>query len=218
MKRLFAIILICVCLPVSVTARGDGSASYSCEVIPSKLPSGCVCIDMLLLMEQSDENYTEYNALNGKKSGILQMSEIVKYNDNGFQSYTFHMKSAKSRMTPYAEKQGRICVEFLADETGYDVCAMSGVDKFGEKYKKAKFAYLDEIGNILAVTNEIDIWNGTGYMDIYITLSGEVAICEMDGNIETAEIGVVVIMFGICVAILVAVLTILLIAMYRKNR
>lgn len=181
MKKKFITLFAILLVVISAAARGPGSEAYICEVMPEKLPQGCAYIDMLIPIGEKDENYTENNAENCRKNGILNQSEIVAYNEDGFQSYTFHIKTARSRIFPYEDASGVLCVVFLADEDGYDTGTAQGINKFGRKYEKAKFAYLDADGKVLSVTNEIDIRNDEGYMDIYITLSGKEAVCEMAG-------------------------------------
>ena len=180
MKRLFVAILACAILTMPAFARSI-SRSFACRVYETKMLPGTVYIDMLIPFAEDDDAFLKFNDENGKKYGISKDSEIATYNQEGFLSYTFHRKGAKAKIEPYfpSEDSESLFVKFLGDDNGLDREGFSAVDEFGEKYEKAKFAYIDANGKILGLTNEIDIWNESGYNNIHITLSGTYATYSM---------------------------------------
>lgn len=163
-----------------VSARGAPSEAYICKIDISTMPEKTKYVDMLLPTCTEDKRFTTYNVMNGARNNISENSQIVQYNENGFYSYTFRMKDAHSQITLSVEDENTAYVCFLQDDYGYDPFSFPDIDIFGEKYQKAKFAYLDINGNILGLTNEIDIWNDYGYADLFLSLSGAEASCEME--------------------------------------
>lgn len=85
---------------VSVFAWAPDEHFY-CWVDGEKMPEGAVYIDLLLPISTDDEAYVEYNEQNAEKYGISSSSEIVKYNADGYRSYTFHIVDAVSNMSPW---------------------------------------------------------------------------------------------------------------------
>lgn len=179
-KKTLITIAVSMGLMLTVGARGDYSYSYLCDIDIGKIPEGAVYIDMLMPLQPGDETYTAYNAGNGEKNKIPSDSEIVQYNEGGYRSYTFHIKSARSRIKPFQFEEDSIRVEYFADEEEYDRDSFDKIYEFGEKYRKVKFAYIDAAGNVITTTNEVDVWNGSGYADIFISISGEEVICTME--------------------------------------
>lgn len=203
------------------------------------VPSGTAYIDMLLPISENDECYVGFNENNGEKFGISPESEIAKYNEQGFKSYTFHISDAVSEMSPsydfnveksrlteelqnevsayehplrvywntqadldlknsidYLKKISKITKEdfslasyvyFVGLQDGYDRSAGANLEYdymyIAEKYKTAKFAYLDAEGNILSVTDPTPIWE-KGMFDLYVHLSGTTADSEFSEGMK----------------------------------
>ena len=182
MKRLFVAILACVILTMSAFAR-PLSYRFACEVEADKMPQGTVYVDMLIPLSEEDSEYSFFNKENGEKYGIEEDSEIATYNRDGFLSYTFRKKSARAKIKPFIIREDLVnpYIEFLSDEESCDGEDLT-VGDFGEKYKNARFAYINADGKILGITNEIDFWRDDSYESISITLSGRQAVCEVDQN------------------------------------
>lgn len=104
MKRLSIIISVIILLSFSTSITCfafEPSSNFICYINTFNIPENTAYIDMLIPMESNDENYTDYNTENGEKFSIKQNSEIVKYNDNSFASYTFHYKNSFSEIKPH---------------------------------------------------------------------------------------------------------------------
>ncbi len=188
MKRLFVVILACMLLTVPAFARALITSFY-CDINVEKMPKETVYIDMLIPLSEKDAEFSAFNDDNGEKYGISKESEISTYNQDGFSSYTFHKEGAKAEIKPFlpSEEVEIFCVKFLADEEGRDDEGFPRLEQFGEKYQKAKFVYIDSNGNILGVTNEIDIRKLAGNATkIDITLSGAEATCEVEDDVVLA--------------------------------
>lgn len=199
-------------------------------------PLGTAYVDMLLPISENDECYIDFNESNGEKFGISPESEIVKYNEDGFMSYTFHISDALCQMQPsynfspgefrlteelknklssygrfsiraYWNTQADLdlqnSIEYITEmyklvnkEVSYpsyvyfvglvdddQKCVGANLEYdyayIAEKYKTAKFAYLDAEGNVLSVTESTTIWKRNLY-NLYVHLSGESATTEFD--------------------------------------
>lgn len=158
MKKSFAtivsILLLLFLLPITCYAWVP-DYWYSCDIDYTKIPENAVYVDLLLPISEDNEDYVDFNESNGKKFSIQNDSEIVKYNKDGYMSYTFHIKNIDSYIKPIKNENKYARVEFFKNEealptsdTYYNFC---------HKYKTAKMAYLDKNGNIISVTNQIRI-------------------------------------------------------------
>lgn len=81
-------------------------AQFTCAVDVEKMPTDTVYIDMLLPIKESDDGYVPYHDENGALYGIDKDSEIVRYTEDGYRSYTFHIADARSEMQPYQTYEG----------------------------------------------------------------------------------------------------------------
>lgn len=99
-KTLSVLVMFMILFSVSAGAWVPEKSFY-CEVEEHKIPEGTASVDLLLPIKETDNCYTEYNIENGEKFAIAKDSEIVKYNEDGYKSYTFHVSDADSKMSPY---------------------------------------------------------------------------------------------------------------------
>lgn len=97
-KTIYVLFMFMILFSVSVSAWTPEKSFY-CEVEEQKIPEGTAYVDLLLPIKETDECYIEYNEKNGEKFAIAKDSEIVKYNEDGYKSYTFHVVDADSKMT-----------------------------------------------------------------------------------------------------------------------
>jgi hypothetical protein len=78
------------------------------------LPENTAYIDILFPIKETDQDYTDYNLSNGQKHGISKNSEIVKYNKDGYVSYTFHNQNSESIIKPFYQ------IDFICDNEFYN--------------------------------------------------------------------------------------------------
>ena len=100
--------------------------------------------ELLLPIKTSDEFYTEYNDFDAENVPYISEnhtclkfskdSEIARYNDGGYKSFSTHIKNAYTTVDSSGKK------------SDYYV---------GIIYKTAKIAFVDKNGNIKSVTNEV---------------------------------------------------------------
>ena len=189
-----------VCMLLQYVFAWIPSDVIMCDIDIDNMPEETAYVDLLIRIDGSDEDYTEFNAENGAKFGISEKSEIVSYNDN-FQSYTFHIKNSFSEMKPFDIGDGWYCVQFISDTDG-------SLDEFREKYKAVKLAYLDEFGNVLGLTDEADIYgHKSGSVALNIGADGENLTCEISAGppywliiaIPLAVILVAVLAIAVCI-------------------
>lgn len=184
---------------------------YSCDVHRSQMPEGTVYVDMLIPIDESADEFTPYNDKNGEKYGISEDSEIVAYEEDGFASYTFHRNTARSdiKLIPDESDTKIATVTFYVagESENYGEDEFGASDEFGEKYRKAKFAYVDNNGNILALTNEIDIDQG-GYVELYIDIAGEKATADLNDD-WIIPVFILIILFAPIILILILVILVI---------
>lgn len=92
--------LVLISLPVTVFAWVP-DPYFWCWIDAAAIPEGTIYVDMLLPIQESDPGYTSFHESNGQKYGISPDSEIVSYQQDGFRSYTFHIKDACGEIRPY---------------------------------------------------------------------------------------------------------------------
>ncbi len=94
---LCAVVLLSVATPVLACPQEQG---FTCWLLESQVPAGTAYVDLLLPLNATDEGYTAYNQQNGQKYGLTEDSQIVRYNEDGYQSYAFHMQNACPTLVP----------------------------------------------------------------------------------------------------------------------
>lgn len=102
--------------------------------------------ELLLPIKSSDEYFTEYNDYDTECVPCIldnhtclkfsKDSEIARYNDSGYMSFSTHIKNAYT----------------TADSSGKKLDYYVGI-----RYKTAKIAIVDKDGNIKSVTNEVNL-------------------------------------------------------------
>lgn len=141
----FTIIMMIVALfPFHTTAWVPDKTFY-CQVDTVAIPKNSVYIDLLMPIPTDNEAYTEINQTNADIYGFSNDSEIIKYNKDGFVSYTFHIVDASSDLTISAD------MNFNERGAKYDF------EYCRKNFKEIKFAYLDADGNIISVSNSVKI-------------------------------------------------------------
>ena len=110
------------------------SVYFYCCVATKKLPENTAYIDILFPIKETDQDYTDYNLSNGQKHGISKNSEIVKYNKDGYVSYTFHNQNSESIIKPFYQ------IDFICDNEFYNnnTTLFDGLNEFdiGNPIKK----------------------------------------------------------------------------------
>lgn len=151
-KVLFIFILVfafvCSC-PFFASANAPMPADHL-TVELSDLPSDAVYADLLIKIDESDANYTSFQS-NDFADDVEQVRRIAEYSVDGYRSFTFHYKNAKSNIeleqTPYGYSvdfcKGSEYQSFLTQYE--DICI---------NYRKVKIAILDKNFDILSVSQE----------------------------------------------------------------
>lgn len=271
-KRFLIVLFMILFLFSTCFTAGAWTPDYkfNCTISPQGIPDGTVYIDLLLPISEKDECYTEFNEENGKQYSISSDSEIAKYNQDGYMSYTFHVSDAYSEMAPfyiysftleadiynrYHEKLGvleKYRSTDLEGRSSYYIKTIDGsplqqeLDRIAEtdafkywntyykeekyteynpdfidgeirkseydfnycckKYSRAKMAYLNEKGDIIAVSSKARI---KPYKRLNLSLSGE----AFTSDIQSGPPIFLLIIFEI--AVLITALIILIIFIIR---
>lgn len=101
-KKLFsmlflAVVFVAFSLPVFVNSPPPAD---HLTIQFEKLPSDVAYADLLIKFKKNDKNYTELNKDNLNLYGFDENCRIVLYNEDGFESFTFHYEKAKSEIKP----------------------------------------------------------------------------------------------------------------------
>lgn len=193
---LLLLAVICI-FSVSVSAYMPQS-SFSCDINNENTPENTAYVDFLLPISEKKEYYTEFNEINGERYGINKDSEIVNYREDGFMSYTFHLKDARSEMILDNGFSVCFCDEYIYEtiDDGYveEILSEELTEGYSEYYEQiydfeycckefryAKMAYVDKNGNVLSVSNKADIYK--------FTLSALEVDLSLNGNELTSSLG-----------------------------
>lgn len=117
-----------------------------------QLPEGTACVDLLIPAGETDDYFVEkteapttLSLIDASTLEYTNESEIALYNDGGY-SYLMHFKGSSISFSPGA--QGEIQIDYGTDENLFDVIT--------EK-ENCRFAFVDDAGNILAVSDPFTI-------------------------------------------------------------
>lgn len=173
-------------LPVSVSANAPMPADHLTAIL-SNLPDDAVYADLLIKIDENDPKYVEFQPNAGVyiASGA---SELVAYSKDGFRSFTFHYKDAKSniRISHYYNYDNTITyyVDFCNSLEYRDY--LTQYEDLRKDYRDIKLVLLDKDFNIIAVSDTAQLpkesnafrFNGHIYYD-FITNALE---CENELN------------------------------------
>lgn len=149
-------------LSLPITAFALDIDTYYAEIEFTNAPEGTAYMDILVKMDESDENYTEFTCPpRYKKNDYLETeykylqidkdSEIATLNDDGYISLSLHYKDAEF-MTVNKVAGYRSTFSLLYDpQTKVDFWELRSV------YGDFKAAYVDENGNVLGITGVAEI-------------------------------------------------------------
>ena len=111
-------------------------------------PEGVAFVDLLIPLSTNSSKYVTYNQEIGEQYAIDSDSQIVNYSEDGFVSYTFHHKEVLPGMEiSEPEKYSSSSAEFVDAE--YILRE--------DQLEFIKVAFLDDKGNILHVTEKIQV-------------------------------------------------------------
>ncbi len=94
---LCAVLLLSVATPALACPDKEG---FTCWILEPEMPKDAVYVDLLLPISTADEKYTSLNQENAQKYGFGADTPIVRYCEDGYQSYAFHMQGACSTLVP----------------------------------------------------------------------------------------------------------------------
>lgn len=176
-KKLFLIIILlfvaAFSLPVSVSANAPLPADHL-TVFLSNLPDEAVYVDLLIRIDENDPQYVAFQS-NTFVSSASNAKEITDYSKDGFRSFTFHYKDAKSNI--------RISKHYNYDQTiAYYVDFCNGLEyrdyltqyeNLRKYYRDIRIALLDKDFNIIVVSETAQLpkesnafrFNGRIYYD-----------------------------------------------------
>lgn len=158
-KKMTAKILVCVLvlvLFVGIIPAGayKPSPCLTAFVRLEQLPEGTACVDLLIPAGETDDYFvkktdppTTLSLLDASALEYTNESEIALYNDGGY-SCLMHFKGSSVSFSTNAS--GEIQIDYGADENLLKVIANK---------ENCRFAFVDDAGNILAVSEPFTIEN-----------------------------------------------------------
>lgn len=151
-KRLFSVVvlllLLVFSLPMSVSANAPMPADHL-TVVFSDVPKDVVYVDLLIKMGEDDANYVDFQP-NSFAEEFFIVKGIAGYSTDGYRSFTFHYKNAKSdiKIKPY--HSGLYSVEFCNGSEYREY--LTQYEDLRNNYRDIKIALLDRNFNIIIVS------------------------------------------------------------------
>ncbi|ADU21748.1 hypothetical protein Rumal_1232 [Ruminococcus albus 7 = DSM 20455] len=158
-----------VMIPLSILCLAYVSKSFhriphfdrtQLEIEYSDVPEGTAYVDVLVKIDSSDENYTDFNVIpqkliskgidnegssvfNSEPIDINKNSEIAKYDDDGYKSLSLHSTYVKDFdvVKPYGYEHD-------------DMMLKCSAEKLYKQYGKFRLAYVGKNGEVLGVTKK----------------------------------------------------------------
>lgn len=167
-KKILIVLILLSLMIISVSANGPLSQTYL-HVRIINIPEDAYYADLLIETNETDKSYSELEVDNTDKFEISEDSEIVKYNKDGYRSFTFHYKNAQSMIKIYSRDQ---LPDYMQDdyeeETGYVDFAYDPFDSdnnllkdqyydIKKNFTKIMIAITDKEGNILTISDKTDL-------------------------------------------------------------
>lgn len=150
-----------------------------------QLPEGTACVDLLIPAGETDDYIVEkteapttLSLLDASTLEYTNESEIALYNDGGY-SYLMHYKDSSISFSPGA--QGEIQIDYGTDENLLDVIANK---------ENCRFAFVDDTGNILAVSDPFTIESSLSKDFSCVKLNGLTVKTEYQTNFYRVAAGV----------------------------
>ena len=151
--------LLTALFPVAAYADGPAMADNIVCTINNK-PDQAACADLLIQLPKSSANYTSFNTENGTRFKIQQSAPIVTYDEDGYVSYAFHYKNASCDFKlrdPLSD----------GNEDYFQITLVSDNVQFlniQQQMPLVKIALLDDAGNLLQVSNSVNINPTKGFL------------------------------------------------------
>ncbi|MBQ6633986.1 MAG: hypothetical protein IJU51_04190 [Clostridia bacterium] len=149
-------------LSIQAFARTD-RYTYNIIIESEDITDEACYIDLLIKIDKSDDRYVEKNEENMKRFGF-DTEKLCKYNDNGFVSFSCHVKRNLTEPELRKNQQRESSNDFTCTLDGRKTAV--GWDMIHGDYK-FKVIILDENGEILQTSDMFDI-DGMKKDDAYI--------------------------------------------------
>ncbi len=156
-KRLFSavvlLLILAFSLPMSVSANSPMPANHL-TVVFSDVPKDVVYVDLLIQISEDDANYVDFQP-NSFAEEFFMVKDIAGYSTDGYRSFTFHYKNAKSdiKIKPYYS--GYYSVDFCKGPEYREY--LTQYEDLRNNYRDIKIALLDRYFNIILVSKEMQL-------------------------------------------------------------
>ncbi|MDR0294669.1 MAG: hypothetical protein LBH91_00515 [Prevotellaceae bacterium] len=117
-------------------------------------PEASVYADLLIQINPESAEYTDFNESNGQLFDISYNSAIAQYAENGFASFTFHYLGSASNIVLSSNANGS---DYLYADFTRIANDDSQFNNISANYHVMKIALLDKSGNILKISDVLDI-------------------------------------------------------------
>ncbi len=161
--RIFILFLIMFTVFAQTTHANSPAPQEYLQIKIINKPDELVYCDLLLEFKENDRNYTSLYEPNAEKYAFSENSDLVQYNVDGFESYTFHYKNARSLIKLQEASNIYESSKFSPGEHAiFGADSRDSITKhnldFRNKYKIIKLIFLGENGNVLGVSEKINLF------------------------------------------------------------
>jgi len=146
-KIVFMIVIMVICNIFSLRVYANGPVPprhIECKIL--NIPDNIAFVDLLINISEQSNDYISYNETNGQRFLIGEQSQIVSYNTDSFQSFTFHFAESASDII-IDESAGGIKFGYQNDQ----------FQKLLDEYPIVKIVLLDSDGKIVKISDSVNI-------------------------------------------------------------
>lgn len=171
--------LFIVSLPLSVSANAPMPADHLTVAI-SDIPKEAVYADLLIQINTDDSNYVDFQP-NDFADDISNVKEIADYSSDGYRSFTFHYKNAKSNIKLEYYYDDFYCVNFCNGSEYQDY--LTQYEDLLQNYRDIKIAILDKNYKIITVSDAAKL---PKEKDLFV-FDGDVYYNASEGSVTVEE-------------------------------
>lgn len=182
MKKIIIIICCMLFLPLYSINAYARAQLHSLRVETFNLPDNAVYIDLMILMNEDDYNYTECNEEN-MKAYSFEKNQISSYNNDGFISLSCHYKEIFTDMLINPENHNNKYYSSncftLKNDNGTLRQGEAFLTQFIKDKRQFKIAILDKNGNIIQLSETFKVIKGKSTLNenvVYDVTNNEINI------------------------------------------
>lgn len=184
---ILCILLASLFLCPTVLANSPAPPDNLC-ILLQNVPSQAVYADLLVKFKDEDANYVSINNSNLEACSLSDDAPIALYDQDGYQSFTFHYKNAVSDIkissTDFTADDGTLyCSVTFCKGIEYREF-LTQYEDLMKNYSDIKIALLDAVGNILSVSSAFTLPQSNMFHNFYGTFYYDVKTDTVNQNMH----------------------------------